>query len=358
MNTDLKLSKRVIILLSLISAYTTYSGFKIGTSLQSDFVSQQVIPISIGAAAFSLIALFWFWVMDHFLRHEQVDQKKLFWVVLLPMFIIIAFASTTLSVIGLGGKLAMEYHMVNSVADIRNTADMLSQRIAEEQKLERELSNWQHYADDAATREERGELSGFEGKGAVVRSLRGIAGTLENIAGTIKGNNTERRALMDKLSSEVVLLSTDVVYSTEIRNIETKMAIFGERTSKINQMLQDVLANDPVELVKTTALNLTKLAQLETPSTGSKELREAQTFAIKRLGSTVETIGAGIKQTCDKMATHDKIELQNIAVINVWEAITRYWIQIIYIWIFALALDFAPGIIGVMEKNKIVTRTT
>ncbi len=111
-----------------------------------------------------------------------------------------------------------------------------------EANLAPQLASLSQQYEDLASRETRGAFSGLRGEGSVVATLRNMSQMFGNLSRTVKGVDTEKRALYDRykeLTAEArkVAAETEAADVSESDKIRRNNLAFSRILGEINEVI-------------------------------------------------------------------------------------------------------------------------
>ena len=245
-----------------ISAYTTQQGLATATS---DLLVSAGVAFTGGAFLF-VFSLFLMWRFPYADRNRQIGYG----IVALVVMVLAFGFSTQWSVIAMGGKDSLSIHMQG----VLDQADVQSLRLLRQATLEANLapqlaSLGQQY-EDLASRETRGAFSGLRGEGSVVATLRNMSQMFANLSRTVKGVDTEKKALYDRykeLTAEArkVASETEAADVREADKIRRNNLAFSRVLGEINEVMTRMGEKSSTSYVKVVNQNLGSLTATSRP---------------------------------------------------------------------------------------------
>ena len=324
----------------LVSAYTTQQGLATATS---DLLVSVGVAVAGGAFLF-VFSLFLMWRFPYADRHRQLGYGAVTAVVLLLAF---GF-STQWSVIAMGGKDALSIHMQRVLDQADDLALRELRQSSVEANLAPQLASLAQQYEDLASRESRGAFSGLRGEGSVVATLRNMSQMFGNLGRTVKGVDTEKRALYDRykeLTAEArkVAAETEAADVSESDKIRRNNLAFSRILGEINEVVTRMEEATTSAYVRVVNQNLGSL----TTTARAGDTAE-QKDAIERLGGLKDAAVKVVAQISGGRTIEDDRAFQTFMMIPAARAIWVYKWDVFYAWAGGIAIDLIPTIFVIL----------
>ena len=328
------------VVLSLVSAFTTWQGLAYANRLAETPFQRDVIPFAVAVASFLMALAFWMSLFKWYPKVDRAARKTLNTYVIPFIVLMVFFASTLWSIIGIGGVSAMAFHMRNTADLADKTLAALTEQVEKEASLKQPLSTLSQQFATLAKQEEAGAFSSFPGKVDVVSSLQTTSETLGNLAKAIDANTNERRSSIGEVREEISRLRR-LVDDPKIAMTD-KIVRFSSSLTNVNQLFQRIHSGEITRMIRSMNDRLVELSAV-TPPEGQTQLAIAQREAIERLAKTVDAAKSIVSKSTDEMGETSTMDMESLATISVGMAVLRYWYTIIGEIVASIALDFAPA---------------
>jgi hypothetical protein len=324
----------------LVSAYTTQQGLATATS---DLLVSVGVAVAGGAFLF-VFSLFLMWRFPYADRHRQLGYGAVTAVVLLLAF---GF-STQWSVIAMGGKDALSIHMQRVLDQADDLALRELRQSSVEANLAPQLASLAQQYEDLASRESRGAFSGLRGEGSVVATLRNMSQMFGNLGRTVRGVDTEKRALYDRykeLTAEArkVAAETEAADVSESDKIRRNNLAFSRILGEINEVVTRMEEATTSSYVRVVNQNLGSL----TTTARAGDTAE-QKDAIERLGGLKDAAVKVVAQISGGRTIEDDRAFQTFMMIPAARAIWVYKWDVFYAWAGGIAIDLIPTIFVIL----------
>jgi hypothetical protein len=324
----------------LVSAYTTQQGLATATS---DLLVSVGVAVAGGAFLF-VFSLFLMWRFPYADRHRQLGYGAVTAVVLLLAF---GF-STQWSVIAMGGKDALSIHMQRVLDQADDLALRQLRQSSVEANLAPQLASLAQQYEDLASRESRGAFSGLRGEGSVVATLRNMSQMFGNLSRTVRGVDTEKRALYDRykeLTAEArkVAAETEAADVSESDKIRRNNLAFSRILGEINEVVTRMEEATTSSYVRVVNQNLGSL----TTTARAGDTAE-QKDAIERLGGLKDAAVKVVAQISGGRTLEDDRAFQTFMMIPAARAIWVYKWDVFYAWAGGIAIDLIPTIFVIL----------
>jgi hypothetical protein len=330
----------VSLLACIVSAYTTQQGLATATS---DLFVSAGVAIAGGFFLF-VFSIFLMWRFPYAEPSRQVGYGAVTVVVLLLAF---GF-STQWSVISMGGKDALSIHMqrVLELADAQALG--LLRQAAVEANLAPQLESLGQQYEGLASRETRGAFSGMQGEGSVVATLRNMAQLFGNLARTVKGVDTENKALYDRykeLSAEArkVASETEQADVREGEKIRRNNLAFSRVLGEINEVMTRMREASSSSYVRVVNQNLGSLTTTARPGD-----TPAQLDALARLEGLKDAAVKVVTQISGGRRLEDENKIQTFTMLPAARAVWVYAGDVFYAWAGGIAIDLIPTVFVIL----------
>jgi hypothetical protein len=320
-------------LLSFVSFYTSKVGYQ---TTSKDFVIYWGMSL---AGALFQFSTFWF-LAEYFARGTHKERLR-YGVIAGAICVLVFWFSTQWSVVSMGGKDALSTHMQRTLAAAEMQGLRLYRRAATEANLAPQLQTLSQNFSDLARREAGGAFSGLRGEGDVVATLRNTSELFANLAGSVRGVDTESRQNYDRAreligqarTSAARIEGVDISEGDEVRKHTLE---FAKRLGDINEVMARMAQTSSIGFVRVVNRNLTSLTM-----SAKAEDRPEQKAAVERLKTVVDGAQAVIGQLTSA-SDADEVNIEPFTMLSTQGAIWKYWRDILYAWAGATTLDFAP----------------
>jgi hypothetical protein len=324
----------------LVSAYTTQQGLATATS---DLLVSVGVAVAGGAFLF-VFSLFLMWRFPYADRPRQIGYGAITVVVLLLAF---GF-STQWSVIAMGGKDALSIHMQRVLDQADDVALRQLRQASVEANLAPQLASLAQQYEDLASRESRGAFSGLRGEGSVVATLRNMSQMFGNLSRTVKGVDTEKRALYDRykeLTAEArkVAAETEAADVSESDKIRRNNLAFSRILGEINEVVTRMEEATTASYVRVVNQNIGSL----TTTARAGDTAE-QKDAIERLGGLKDAAVKVVAQISGGRTVEEDRAFQTFTMIPAARAIWVYKWDVFYAWAGGIAIDLIPTIFVIL----------
>lgn len=330
----------ITIVVSLVSAFTTWQGLAYANRLAESSFQRDIVPFAAAVASFLIALGFWMSLFKWYPKVEKDKQKKMNMYVIPPVCVIIFFASTIWSIIGIGGIGALTHHMRWTVDKAEVTLTNLNEQVEKEYGIKQSLLTLSDQFKNLAVQETRGAFSSYSGAGDVVASLKSTSETLNNLANAIQISTNERRTDAEDAKENIAKLRR-IIDDPEV-NMNDKMVRFASMLTDVNQQFQKIHSGEIMRTIREMNNRLEELSAL-TPPAGESALAQAQREAIERLKTTVAAAKKIVSKNTDEIGDGANIEVDNLSSMSVETACMKYWYTIIAEIVISIALDFAPA---------------
>jgi hypothetical protein len=217
-----------------------------------------------------------------------------------------------------------------------------------EANLAPQLASLAQQYEDLASRETRGAFSGLRGEGSVVATLRNISQMFGNLSRTVKGVDTEKKALYDRYK-ELAAEARKVAAETEAADVRE-----GDRIRRNNLAFSRVLGeiNDVITRMSETSSSAyvrvvnQNLGSLTTTSRPGDTIEQKQ--ALERLEGLKDAAVKVVAQISGGRFTEDEKQTQAFMMIPAARAVWTYKGDVFYAWAGGMALDAIPTIFVIL----------
>ena len=323
-----------------VSAYTTQQGLATATS---DLLVSVGVAFTGGAFLF-VFSLFLMWRFPYADKNRQIGYG----IVALVVMVLAFGFSTQWSVIAMGGKDSLSIHMQR----VLDQADVESLRLLRQATLEANLapqlaSLGQQY-EDLASRETRGAFSGLRGEGSVVATLRNMSQMFANLSRTVKGVDSEKKALYDRYKeltadARKVASETEAADVREADKIRHNNLAFSRILGEINEVMTRMGEKSSTAYVKVVNQNLGSLTATSRPDDTAE-----QKDALSRLELLKDAAVKVVAQISGGRSIEEESKPQTFMMIPAARAVWVYKGDVFYAWAAGIALDAIPTIFIVL----------
>jgi len=256
--------------------------------------------------------------------------------------------STQWSVIAMGGKDALAIHMQRVLDQADDVALGQLRQASVEANLAPQLASLSQQYEDLASRETRGAFSGLRGEGSVVATLRNMSQMFGNLSRTVKGVDSEKRALYDRnkeLTAEArkVAAETEAADVSESDKIRRNNLAFSRILGEINEVITRMGEATSAPYVRVVNQNLGSL----TTTSRENDTRD-QKEAIERLGGLKDAAVKVVGQISGGRAPEDDRTIQAFTMIPAARAVWVYKGDVFYAWAGGIAIDLIPTIFVIL----------
>jgi hypothetical protein len=324
----------------VVSAYTTQQGMATATS---DLFVSAGVALAGGFFLF-VFSLFLMWRFPYADTNRQIGYGVVTIVVLTLAF---GF-STQWSVIAMGGKDALSIHMQRVLQQADAQALTLLRQAATESNLAPQLDSLARQYESLASRETGGAFSGLQGEGTVVATLRNMSQMFGNLSRTVKGVDTDNKALYDRykeLSAEArkVASETEQADVREVEKIRRNNLAFSRILGDINEVMTRMRESSSAAYVRVVNQNLGSMT-----TTGSAADTPAQREALVRLEGLKEAAVKVVAQISSGRRPEDETAVQTFTMIPAARAVWVYAGDVFYAWAGGIAIDAIPTIFVIL----------
>jgi hypothetical protein len=323
-----------------VSAYTTQQGLATATS---DLLVSVGVALAGGAFLF-VFSLFLMWRFPYADRNRQLGYGI---VVVLVMVLAFGF-SMQWSVIAMGGKDALAIHMQRVLDQADDIALRQLRQAAVEANLAPQLASLSQQYEDLASRESRGAFSGLRGEGSVVATLRNMSQMFGNLSRTVKGVDTDKKALYDRykeLTAEArkVAAETEAADVREGDKIRRNNLAFSRILGDINEVVTRMNEATSAAYVRVVNQNI---GSLTTTTRAGDTLEQKQ--ALERLDGLKDAAVKVVGQISGGRTAEEDTTFQTFTMIPAARAVWVYKGDVFYAWAGGIALDMIPTIFVVL----------
>ncbi len=324
----------------VVSAYTTQQGMATATS---DLFVSAGVALAGGFFLF-VFSLFLMWRFPYADTNRQIGYGVVTIVVLTLAF---GF-STQWSVIAMGGKDALSIHMQRVLQQADAQALTLLRQAATESNLAPQLDSLARQYESLASRETGGAFSGLQGEGTVVATLRNMSQMFGNLSRTVKGVDTDNKALYDRykeLSAEArkVASETEQADVREVEKIRRNNLAFSRILGEINEVVTRMEEATTSSYVRVVNQNL---GSLTTTARAGDTIEQKD--AIERLGGLKDAAVKVVAQISGGRTIEDDRAFQTFMMIPAARAIWVYKWDVFYAWAGGIAIDLIPTIFVIL----------
>lgn len=324
----------------LVSAYTTQQGLATATS---DLLVSVGVALAGGAFLF-VFSLFLMWRFPYADRHHQLGYGA---VIVLVLALAFGF-STQWSVIAMGGKDSLAIHMQRVLDQADDLALRQLRQAAVEANLAPQLASLSQQYEDLASRETRGAFSGLRGEGSVVATLRNMSQMFGNLSRTVKGVDTDKRALYDRykeLTAEArkVAAETEAADVREGDKIRRNNLAFSRILGEINEVMTRMGEATSAAYVRVVNQNI---GSLTTTARAGDTIEQKQ--ALERLDGLKEAAVKVVGQISGGRLPEEEKTVQTFTMIPAARAVWVYKGDVFYAWAGGIALDMIPTIFVIL----------
>jgi hypothetical protein len=323
-----------------VSAYTTQQGLATATS--DLFVS---VGVSLAGGAFLFVfSLFLMWRFPYADRPRQLGYGL---VVVIVMVLAFGF-SMQWSVIAMGGKDALAIHMQRVLDQADDIALRQLRQAAVEANLAPQLASLSQQYEDLASRETRGAFSGLRGEGSVVATLRNMSQMFANLSRTVKGVDTDKRALYDRykeLTAEArkVAAETEAADVREGDRIRRNNLAFSRILGDINEVVTRMNEASSAAYVRVVNQNI---GSLTTTARAGDTIEQKE--ALERLDGLKDAAVKVVGQISGGRVAEEDRTFQTFTMIPAARAVWVYKGDVFYAWAGGIALDMIPTIFVIL----------
>lgn len=276
-NESLTKMNFVTYVLSVISGFTTWQGLKASLVQSDSSMTRDLLPAIIAIAIVSVQFLVWPYLFRYYSVSTPSERSKIMKFVLPGFFILIFFASTIFSVIGLGGESALLYHMSNTAQEADMTLNKLTKKVETDYSIRTTLSTYSKHFANLSRSESEGAISGFRGSSEVVRQLKVLSEALENVVDVVDVNYVERQKEVDVVKAKITQMKA--IAEDRAVTIAEKQIQFSKMLTDLNQSFQKIKSKDLMVLIGDISKNLDVISSM-TPPLGNDPLAVAQRSAL------------------------------------------------------------------------------
>jgi len=323
-----------------VSAYTTQQGLATATS---DLLVSVGVALAGGAFLF-VFSLFLMWRFPYADRNRQLGYG-----IIVVIVMVLAFGfSMQWSVIAMGGKDALAIHMQRVLDQADGIALRQLRQAAVEANLAPQLASLSQQYEDLASRESRGAFSGLRGEGSVVATLRNMSQMFGNLSRTVKGVDTEKKALYDRykeLTAEArkVAAETEAADVREGDKIRRNNLAFSRILGDINEVVTRMNEATSAAYVRVVNQNI---GSLTTTTRAGDTLEQKQ--ALERLDGLKDAAVKVVGQISGGRIAEEDTTFQTFTMIPAARAVWVYKGDVFYAWAGGIALDMIPTIFVVL----------
>ena len=280
------------VMVCFISAWTTAGGLK--TVMESETMANCVaIGIAVVASVYWLVLNHWYPFAD------QKTKRSANWGIL-AFCVIIGFGSTLFSVISIGGRDAVAIHEQKTLQDARAEGLKYLQVGEKEMNLVAPLHTYHDVFIQLSSREIHGEISGVNGPGLVVASLKTTAEAFNNFAASIEATEEDRKKAYARLETalnegqDLVVKQNSIKFDPQAyKDIQAQFAAV---TGTLNKELAKLASLSSLRFIQEANNNLEQLTSVI--GTGSN----AQNAAIQALRQPIQAAST----TLNKLISENK----------------------------------------------------
>lgn len=334
MLTFLRISTLV---LALVSALTTWSGFRSIGELSTSTFTRDLMPILMAAASYLASVSLWLAMFAWYPKVDAMVRRKLNYAIGIGSVIIFG-VSTIWSVMGLGGNAAIVHHMGLTINEAEVVLNKLSAKVQSETGMVSSSNLLAKQFTNLAGKEAGGAFTTYSGMGEVYIQLVSLSETMTNLSQNVSQGIEDRKRAIDEARQEIVLLRQ--ILANPDREVGEKMRDFAKRLGKINQLFQLIGGQEGVQLVREVSRQLDKISATNVPRVNNA-LAEAQRDAMRRLEETTRS-AQGMLRSFAESTDETTPQLHPLTSIDMGYAVLRYFYVILPSWAGAMCLDYVP----------------
>ncbi len=325
--------------LAFASGCTTFWGLLI-TSDQADpiFVRWFIYPI-LATATVLFPVVVWPMMFETYPQEKRKARGPLKALLIVAVAIILGI-STFLSVMGVGGKYAVQRHLDSTVEEAEETLTQLYDvRQKENSRLKPTLLSFaENFRKKAENESKTGDISGVRGRGPVTKQLFAISESYDGIVRRITESETEIANIFQEASKTIGTLRS--IANNPTNDMNQKAGMFASALNQFNALLTDL--NNTSVLSSTAAINenleaLTVVADV----TGQGGVADKQRLARAKLDASVKQLKGIIQKELGALK-EQSVEIKHFHMMPITYAIFRYFFFILPFWCVALGIDLAP----------------
>ncbi|MCP4354400.1 MAG: hypothetical protein GY793_01965 [Proteobacteria bacterium] len=247
-------------------------------------------------------------------------------------------ASTTTSVIGMGGDVTNQAHYVSSVIKLEETLRQMFEFKMHEQSVIKEFNEQKREWNQKAVRASKGKLTGTDGKGALFNYLKGLEGLYPIIKET---ELQEISSAIQELSERVTNLRMELK-STPSENFRGDSK---ECADKINVLCKDINLFSESGQLKAISIVARMMAsnnmKTESPEGTSEDLVAKQQAKIEE---AIKTLAQNKESLEESLAEAKRLKPKSafFETLNPFESVVVYWKSIYIFWALWILIDSIP----------------
>jgi uncharacterized membrane protein YidH (DUF202 family) len=259
---------------------------------------------------------------------------------LVVFILVVFFASTTTSVMGLGGRQAFVTHVITQLDDLTLKAiDVSDFRNAEKELyngLKGQEEHWYNIAEEEAR---TGKYTGSSGKGPLYRYVRGFGATFGTVANILQqGKVLETNNELLTLVEDVETLK-DEISTKDYSLVFEDRSVYEQKVRDLYERLNTISSNSRLRGAQTILDNLLAYNPETKVDNGAigKQQQEMMTYFKSPMAESQSSLGVLLDSAMDMRP--DRVRYETVSMLN---GVFIYAATIKEFWAISVLFDSAP----------------
>lgn len=252
-----KMMRVVTLMCFVVTTITTSIGLWYGTVNNDGSTESYLVFVALMVILPVILFAAWSWLLEI----PKFRISKLSWIALLGTILIVMcltfFASTTTSVMGVGGKKAVQSHLVNSLTKLDKHLEVKVRRFRTNERAFYDAAEYQAELWEILANNERkgGDYSGAGGAGPLYKYLLGLSSTYQEIAkGLEQGGLKDVNVKIEQLSKDINSLR-DKLNTDEYAQIFAHQGKYLEQIKSLYARVNNIVKESTILSIAPTLKN-------------------------------------------------------------------------------------------------------
>lgn len=324
------------LLSSIISAYTTWYGFRMVLFAPDEGIFYyHILPLFVAVLVLVFIMKFWMFMVD---KIEQYTTKL--YMILASLGVCVIFGvSTYTSALGFGANTAMKQHYMMVIESYEDAvSEVVDYRSKDGQILLLINRHASDFADKSQKESETGIISGVKGGGTVTRYLsevsEGLNADYQSIEESLDNTEQKRAELSLILKSLKERIDLDA-YATPLE-MEKDVA---QVLEVVRTELTKLAKQSPLIGVK-SRLSVMSAYNFEGAYSSSSEVRKKQEYAIQKMMQFRNQVVQNLEKVLVPLLDAPQPEIPKYERIKPTMSVITHYQSVFLSWMIAICCDF------------------